>query len=170
MQVNPDIKVIHHTIDASRSPHSACCAFCQTVCTRDKESVCLCVWLEARRLIQLHNRLFSMPHQPSIPPPLHPLCLSCLKPNIIIIIIKKTACHCCCHCHCLLIDRGCEYFPLISVLLYRAIDRPRQHASTNMNTDRKADRWLFKTSWNAKERKTISPRRFDRSDAHFIWS
>lgn len=37
MQVNPDIKVIHHTIDASRLSHSArqACASVR-VCMRDK--------------------------------------------------------------------------------------------------------------------------------------
>lgn len=42
MQVNPDIKVIHHSIDASCSPHSAhwACAFmpCPRECVRDQSS------------------------------------------------------------------------------------------------------------------------------------
>lgn len=41
MQVNPDIKVIHHTIDASRLSHSArqACASCSCVCERQIECV-----------------------------------------------------------------------------------------------------------------------------------
>lgn len=60
-------------------------------------------------------------------------------------------------CWARLIDRGCEYFPLISVPLYRCIDPPAT-ALEGERGDRQGGRQVaLKTSWNAKEWNPFHP-------------
>lgn len=74
-------------------------------------------------------------------------------------------------CWVRLIDRGCEYFPLISVLLYRAIDPASTTRLRRCQGDGQEGRQVaLQDVLRCQRAKPISPPRFDRRIAHFICS
>lgn len=148
MLVNPDIKVIHHSIDASFLPHAARWAFTFMLrsreCVRDKWSVCM--WMY--QCITDHF-------------PGHISSLSCHRPNNEKSPAYSEPALLLRLCKVQLINKRLWIFSTHLSCCTEPSIRAQQHASKDMKTreemDVKAGRWLFKASWNAKEWNPFHP-------------
>lgn len=131
----------------------------------------MCVQLKARGLILLHNRLFSMPHYPSLPPSPLPV-LSQAHYN-------KTSQHATgrrCRRDCLLSVADRYRLGIFSTRLCPVV---QSHRSVPNNTPRRdggergdgqeARQVALQNVPERQGAKAISPLRFDRRIAHFIY-